>query len=139
DRSTEILLIAVPDDALTEVAAELSRNRLIPFTKLLVLHTSGAYSSTVFTPLAELGSLTASFHPIQTFPDRQRNVKLQGVSIGIEGSPLAVARAEQLARTLDAHPVVIPAALKPLYHIACVFSSGYLMVILNAIQELSHL
>ena len=137
DPSTEIILIAVPDAALDRVAADIARVKGLPFGKLIVMHTSGALSSEHLKPLAAKGASTASFHPMQTFPARNRSVKLQGIAFGVEGTERALARAELMARALGASTVTIDPALKPLYHIACVFSSGYLVILLKTIQELA--
>ncbi|RYJ00069.1 MAG: DUF2520 domain-containing protein, partial [Actinomycetales bacterium] len=63
-RASEVLVLAVPDDSLADVAAELA-----PHVRpgQLVLHTSGRHGRAVLAPLADLGARTAAFHPAMTF------------------------------------------------------------------------
>ena len=134
---SEIILIATPDGVISEIATQLAKNKKVGFKKLFVAHTSGVHSAEALSPLRKKGALVASLHPIQTFPQRKTRVKLHGVYFGIERSSQAVARAGQIVGDLDGKSVVIPPSLKPLYHVTCVFASGYLVVVLNAIQELA--
>ena len=134
---SDMIFITVPDHALKEVVLQLSKLPKLKWNHIFVAHTSGAYSSEILSPLEKKGALVASLHPIQTFPRTGKLPKLRGIYFGIEGSPQAAAQAEELVHTLQAHSLVIPAEKKPLYHIACVFASGYLVTILNAIDMLS--
>jgi predicted short-subunit dehydrogenase-like oxidoreductase (DUF2520 family) len=138
---TDIVIIAVPDRTIAQVTKQLACLQHLHFKKLLVLHTSGVHSADVLRPLKTKGALTASIHPVQTFPAHstlaQRKKSLRGIYYGIDGEPKAIARAEQIVHDLDGKAVIIPAPLRPLYHLACVFASGYLMVLMNAISELA--
>ncbi len=137
DKTSDIILIAVSDDALQHVAEELSKVKLLQFKKLFIVHTSGVHSSDVLRSAQRKHALTASIHPIQTFPEGRKSVSLRGIYFGIEGSPDALKKAELLVNSLDAHTVTISAELKPLYHIACVFSSSYLVAVINGISGIA--
>lgn len=137
DSSTELVLIAVPDEAISGVAKELARTKRLKFSNMFVAHTSGVHSSVLLEPLRRKGALVASIHPIQTFPEGRKRTKVQGIYFGIEGEMAAVGRAGKIVNNLGARSVVVPESLKALYHTACVFSSGYLVVMLNAIQQLA--
>ena len=139
DASSEIILVAVPDDELGRVAGDLAKASQLKFKKLFAAHTSGAYSSEVFASLQRKGSLIASLHPVQTFPQGGKPVKLRGIYFGIEGPPEAAAQAERIVHDLEAHAVNVPKELKPLYHVACVFASSYMIAILNGIAVLAKL
>jgi predicted short-subunit dehydrogenase-like oxidoreductase (DUF2520 family) len=139
DTSSEIILIAVPDGELEGIARELSTVKHLKFKKLFVAHTSGAYSSDVLTGLQKKGSLIASMHPVQTFPQGAKPVKLRGIYFGIEGSPASLAKAEHIVHDIEARAVNVPKELKPLYHVACVFASSYMISIFNCIAELTKL
>ncbi len=138
---SEIILITVSDNAIAYSARKLTAIKKISFKKLFVAHCSGAYSSTVLLPLKKLGTAVASIHPVQTFPHNQSKqklkTKLRGIYYGIEGDALAVRKAENLVLDIGGKAVVISAELKPLYHIASVFASNYMMAFLNAVSELS--
>jgi predicted short-subunit dehydrogenase-like oxidoreductase (DUF2520 family) len=139
DPSTEILLIAVSDDSLAQVAALASKH--LAGKKLLVLHTSGVHSSALLAPFRRKGAAVASLHPVQTFPRTLRPEKLRsrlkGIFYGVEGSPAGVDRASSIAEELGGRAIVIQEELKPLYHVACVFASNALAALLGAVGELS--
>ena len=137
--STEIIIIAVSDPAIGEIAGALARNKRLKFKKIFVLHTSGAQTTALLQPLSKKGAITASMHPIQTFSAGRKRTKVRGIFFGIEGSPEARSRAIRLVSDIGGKAIVVPPELKPLYHVACVFASSYTIVILNAIQELAKL
>lgn len=66
DASADIYIIAVKDDAIVKVAAQLSKNKGL--TKKIMVHTSGSVSSKV---LAEYFSNYGVFYPLQTFTKGQ--------------------------------------------------------------------
>jgi predicted short-subunit dehydrogenase-like oxidoreductase (DUF2520 family) len=133
---TELIIIATPDGSVAEVAKGLSRLKKLKVKKLFVAHTSGVLSADVLEPLKRKGAIVSSIHPIQSFTSAGRT-KLKGIYFGLEGDPKAVARAEQLVNSIGGKSITVPRDLKPLYHVACVFASGYMVVFLNAISELA--
>lgn len=141
DRSTEVLLLTVSDDAIGPVAAEVAKVGRLKFSRLLAVHCSGVHPASLLRPLARKGADIASLHPIQTFPAGQSPAslrsKLRGGYCGIEGDEASLKRVLPLVRAIKGVPLTIPRELKPLYHVACVFASNYLTVLLNAISELS--
>jgi predicted short-subunit dehydrogenase-like oxidoreductase (DUF2520 family) len=138
---TEVLLVAVPDAAVQEVAKAAAGVKALRFKKLFVVHTSGVLGADALAPLGKKGAAVASFHPVQTFPRQltaaQLRARLRGICYGIDGDTLALAKAEALASDLGGSTVIIPAELRPVYHAACVFASSALVVLTNAISELS--
>lgn len=142
---TEVLIIAVSDDALEEVVQQAAkRSRLHKSVggmagKPLVLHTSGVHSLDVLKPFRKRNALLGSLHPIQSFPSskslRERVKSIAGIHFGVEGEGKALEMVQQLVRVLGGKPVVLPKGLKPLYHAACVFSSNYIITLLNAVSE----
>jgi predicted short-subunit dehydrogenase-like oxidoreductase (DUF2520 family) len=138
---SEIIIIAVSDGALQEVAKQIASMKKLKFRKLFVFHTSGVHSSDTLKPLKLKGATVASLHPIQTFPNGKRPAQLaaslRGIYYGLEGDTQALIKAEEIVKALDGKFVIIPKELKPLYHTLCVFASGYMMIFLNTISELS--
>jgi len=139
--ATELLIIAVPDGAITEVGKRLSASRVLKFPKVFAAHTSGVLTASVLEPIRKKGAIVASMHPIQSFPYNaraKRISRLNGIYFGIEGKPEAIAKARELVNNLGGKTVIVPSELKPLYHVTCVFASGYMVVLMNAISELAH-
>jgi predicted short-subunit dehydrogenase-like oxidoreductase (DUF2520 family) len=125
----DVLILAVPDDALGQVARELacdSRIAAIP----VVLHLSGVLDSSILEPVAERGCAVGSLHPLQSLSDSDTAAeRLRGAAAAIEGDPLATQLADELAAALEMTPLTVSSDAKPLYHAAAVFASNYLVVV----------
>lgn len=138
---TEILLLAITESALESVIRQIALVKQLRFKKLLVIHCSAVYSSELLDPLRKKGALTASFHPIQSFPNGQPlsrlRSRLRGIYFGVDGEDAALRRVDELATILGAKVIVIPPELRPLYHVLCVFASGYLMMFMHTISEIA--
>jgi predicted short-subunit dehydrogenase-like oxidoreductase (DUF2520 family) len=119
----DVILLATPDDAMLATARALATVGGKRCRGRIVLHTSGALDRRVLAPLASLGALTGSLHPMQTFSGRGWP-KLAGVTFAIEGDPLACRVAQEIARALGGVPVAIDGADKPEYHATALLVAG---------------
>jgi predicted short-subunit dehydrogenase-like oxidoreductase (DUF2520 family) len=117
--TSELLLIAVSDDALHAVAAD------VPVTSATIFHASGA---TV--------SLRDGFalHPLRTLPAVGEPADLRGATLVFEGRHHELA--ERIADRFAARLLSITAAQKPLYHAAAVFASNYVAASLEIAERL---
>ncbi len=124
---TDVLILAVPDDALHDVANQVARLGKTP-SPCVALHLSGALSTDVLTPLHTAGFTVGSLHPLQTVADPWSGAgRLRGCAYAIAGQPGALTAARRLVNALEGQPLVIPPALRPLYHAAAVFASNYVL------------
>lgn len=124
---TTVLILAVPDDALHGVANEVAQAGPAP-RACVALHLSGALSTDVLTPLHGAGYTVGSLHPLQTVADAWSGVdRLHGCAYAVAGEPGALTASRRLVAALDGRALVIPPALRPLYHAAAVFSSNYVL------------
>jgi predicted short-subunit dehydrogenase-like oxidoreductase (DUF2520 family) len=121
----DLAILAVPDDVIGEVAAE-----LVPFlcsgAGRAVVHLSGAQDRSPLRPLAEAGLRTGVFHPLQTFrrgPEAAENVA--GSYIGIDADSPLQAQLTTLARDIRGHPFDLRGVDRALYHAAAVFAANY--------------
>lgn len=132
--SATLVVVAVADDALTPVVQAVAASRALrPGT--VVLHTSGRHDRSVLEPLAMLGAVTGSWHPLQSIPEAADAGVFAGVPAVLEGERGAVAAGRALAGQLGMSPMVeLPAAGKVRYHAAAVFAANYL-VVLDAMAE----
>lgn len=125
----EVVLLAVPDDALHNVAGMLSRAGKVA-ERHTVLHVSGVLDHRVLAPLDASGAALGSVHPFQSLSDPlAAPERLKGAVAGVEGAERAVEVACTLARSIGLHPLRIEGAKKALYHAAAVFASNYLVVV----------
>ncbi len=136
---TEVLLLAVPDAAVSGVArsiAEAGRLR----AGQVVLHLSGLLDAEALEPARRVGCAVGSMHPLQSLsmplavPE-----SLKGATAAVEGDLPAVVAAEGLARAVGLRPIRLSPDAKPLYHAAAVFGSNYVVVLAAKAQRLFEL
>jgi len=123
-RTGDVVIIAVPDDAVGRVAAGLARSG-VTWTGRTVFHTSGLLPARVLEPLRKRGALVASVHPVQSFPRKDAPASIfRGITWGVDGDPAAVAAAEEMVRDLRGNVLLLSEKDKPLYHAACSLASN---------------
>jgi predicted short-subunit dehydrogenase-like oxidoreductase (DUF2520 family) len=126
---TQLVILAVPDAALPEVAHDLAAMGPAP-PGCAALHLSGALSTDVLGPLHGAGYSLGSLHPLIAVADPWLSAdRVLGAAFAVGGEPAAVAAAQRLVFALGGRPIVIPPALRPLYHAAAVVASNYLVAI----------
>lgn len=126
--SAPVLLLAVPESAITCVVNRLASFGAENLRHKVVLHTSGAFSSQLLAPLRTLGAAVGSIHPLQTFSGIGIP-SLDGRMFVVEGDPAATRVARAMTRALGGHPVQLSASNKPLYHAAAVISAGQVLAL----------
>jgi predicted short-subunit dehydrogenase-like oxidoreductase (DUF2520 family) len=129
----DAVVVAVPDDALAEMAAALAK-RGLP-AAVPILHTSGSRGAEVLAPLAAAGHPVGSVHPLAAVSDPVRGAdRLRGAYWGVEGDAAAAGAAERIVRALDGHVLHVTAEGKALYHAAAVFASNYAVALLSVAE-----
>jgi predicted short-subunit dehydrogenase-like oxidoreductase (DUF2520 family) len=132
----EVVLLAVPDDAVAEVAASLAATGAVTGGHT-VLHLSGALGIDALAPLGPHAAALGSLHPYQTLhPSPEGAAGLEGAVAGVGGTPEAVAVASALARSVGLVPVEVPEERRALYHAAAVFASNYLVTLAGVAEGL---
>jgi len=131
-----VLILAVPDDAISPLAGILARGRSIRADQV-VLHLSGLLGHEALAALLPCGAALGSLHPLQTLiepevaPDH-----LRGAWAAVEGMPRAVTMATRLAQDVGLRAFPLRAEDKPRYHAGAVFASNYFVVVEALAQEL---
>lgn len=124
---TNILMLAVPDSRLAEVAHEMAAAGPAP-PGCVALHLAGAISTEVLTPLHAQGYAVGSMHPLQAIADPWHSGdRLFGSAYALAGEPEAVAIARRVVVALDGLPLIIAPNKRPLYHAAAVVASNYMI------------
>jgi predicted short-subunit dehydrogenase-like oxidoreductase (DUF2520 family) len=135
--TTDLVLLAVPDDAIVSLAAELGRGAMFN-SRHAVLHFSGLLDRTALFGLAATGAALGSFHPLQAVADpATAPARLRGAYATIEGDPAALEAARWLAGKLGMEPVAISAAGKAVYHAGATFVANYTVVLLGLAERLA--
>lgn len=129
-----LVFCCVPDEEVTAVAAELAEQRT-SWHGRLVAHTSGALTAGALAPLEERGAFTLSFHPMQTFPRGAGPDTFDGVTLGLEGTPAAVAMGRQVAASLELDAIEVPTEAKVRYHLAASMASNFFVTLMALAGE----
>jgi predicted short-subunit dehydrogenase-like oxidoreductase (DUF2520 family) len=132
-----LVFLAVPDQAVAEVAAKLARMK--PSARLGFVHVSGALG------LDALGALQdhpiGSFHPLQAFPAPREPGAFRNITVAVDAStPTLMRRLRGLARAIGATPKRVGDEDRVLYHASAVFASNYLdVVVAEAVRLLGEI
>lgn len=131
----ELIFLTVPDDAIAGVVAGL---RL--YSGQALVHTSGALPASVLAPAMAAGTSVGGFHPLVAFADLERALAaLDGATVGLEGDASLLPLLAELAESIGARPVVLPAGTKDAYHAAAMMAAGGLVGLLDGIAEVAAL
>lgn len=115
----DILVIAVPDDAIEPTARALA-GRL---RCRAAFHFSGALGSDALGPLRSSGTAVGSLHPLRVFTGSSRET-WKSALVAIEGDDDAVCIGEMLVRAIGGRARRIAPEAKPLYHAAATLAAG---------------
>lgn len=120
-----LLVLAVPDPAITSTAAELVS--ALPSQGVSVIHLSGLLGVAALAPLADVGIEVGAFHPFQSFPRPRPPAAFAGSTFGIDASSeRLLAELDALARLLGGVSRRVRDSERALYHVAGVMASNYL-------------
>jgi predicted short-subunit dehydrogenase-like oxidoreductase (DUF2520 family) len=128
----ELIVVAVPDDAIARVAG-----RLQMYAGQAMVHTSGLLGAEALAPAMAAGTQIGSFHPLVAFADTERAVAaLHGATIAIEGDDQLTALLGRMAEAIGGIPVRLAPGAKGAYHAGAVLAAGGFVALLDAIAEL---
>jgi predicted short-subunit dehydrogenase-like oxidoreductase (DUF2520 family) len=134
--AADLVLLAVPDDALPELVdgvAEVGGWR----AGQLVAHVSGAHGLAVLNRAARVGALPLALHPAMTFTGRDEDLdRIAGVSYGVTAPDVLRPVAEALVVEMGGEPVWIPEPARPLYHAALVVGANHLVTLIAEAMDL---
>lgn len=124
--AADLLLIAVRDDAIAEVAGRLATRAI---GVRMAAHVSGSVGVGALTPLADVGLAVGGFHPLQTMPDPDAGrSRLPGAWAGVTAAdPSMRDELESFARSLGLHPFQLEDSVRPLYHAGAAAAANYVV------------
>jgi predicted short-subunit dehydrogenase-like oxidoreductase (DUF2520 family) len=128
----ELLVLAVPDDAIAEVARSIHL-----YSGQAIVHTSGLLGAEVLAPAMAAGTQVGAFHPLVAFADIERAVAaLRGATVAVEGDDDLVSLLAEMAEAIGATAVRLAPGSKPAYHAAAVLAAGGVIALLDAVARL---
>lgn len=130
----DLLLIAVRDDAIPEVAT-----RLAPLADSVPVaaHMSGFTPVTALEALGSVGIEIGGFHPLQTLPDPERGADaLRGAFVGVGGGSGATSVLTELAESLGMATFPLADESRPAYHAGAAAASNFVITALATAGDL---
>ncbi|MEH1099282.1 Rossmann-like and DUF2520 domain-containing protein [Micromonospora sp. CPCC 205561] len=127
----DLLLVAVPDDALAGVVAALADGGALRPGQV-VAHTSGAHGLAVLAPAVAVGARPLALHPAMTFTGAPDDLaRLAGISYGVTAPAELRPLAARLVADLGGVPEWVGEADRPLYHAALAHGANHLVTLVN--------
>ena len=135
-RAVDLVVVAVPDDALSGLArAAAAADGIAEGTRWV--HVSGGHGPGVLRPVALAGAEVAACHPAQTFPDPDAGLAaLPGTSWAVTAEGSALRWARVLVTDLRGRPVDVPAASRTLYHAGLTVGSNATASVVTLARDL---
>lgn len=131
----DIVLLAVPDDRISTLAAKLQKLNNFSETTTLA-HFSGLHSATVMHQQNSPVQLL-SIHPLLPFADRQSAfLNLNNCPCALEGDASALSLGEQLIHSIGGQCFLIKGEKKDLYHTSACIASNFLVTLIAWARDL---
>jgi predicted short-subunit dehydrogenase-like oxidoreductase (DUF2520 family) len=115
----DVVVLAVPDDAISEVARDLASR----VSCRHAFHVSGALGSEAIAPLRAVGAATASLHPVRPFTG-DSSEDWTGAFVAVEGDERGAAEGERIAAAVGARPYRLSETDRALYHASATLAAG---------------
>jgi predicted short-subunit dehydrogenase-like oxidoreductase (DUF2520 family) len=132
----DLLVLAVPDDALAGLVAGLASTDAVG-RGTLVAHTSGAHGIEILEPLTVRGALPLALHPVMTFTGTEVDLeRLDGACFGVTTSETLRPVAEALVIEMGSEPVWIAEELRATYHAGLAFGANNLVTLVAEAADL---
>ncbi|MCK9895880.1 Rossmann-like and DUF2520 domain-containing protein [Frankia sp. AgB32] len=134
-RAADLLLVAVPDDAIAPTVQRLAALGALRAGQALA-HLSGRHGLRALTAGVEPGAARIAMHPIMTLPgDRDDPGVFAGVPFGVTADPGAAALARRLVTGIGGTLVEVADDRRELYHAAVVLGGNFLASLTLAARE----
>jgi predicted short-subunit dehydrogenase-like oxidoreductase (DUF2520 family) len=134
--ASDLVILAVPDDALPGLVEGLVATRSIRAGQIVV-HTSGRHGADVLEPATLLGALPLALHPVMTFTGSAVDLeRLGGAMFGVTAPEPLWPIAAALVVEMGAEPIRIAEQDRTLYHAALAHGANHLVTLVNDAMDL---
>lgn len=125
----DLVLLAVPDDALPDLVRGLAATRTWQAGQIVV-HTSGRYGADVLRPALAAHILPLAIHPAMTFTGTAIDLgRLEECAFGVTGPDALRPMAEALVVEMGGEPVWVAEGDRAAYHAALAHGSNHLVTL----------
>lgn len=130
-RRAELVLLAVPDDALADLVSGLAEVGAWRMGQIVV-HTSGRYGIKVLAPAQAAGAIPVALHPAMTFSGWSMDVsRLAGCPMALTAPPAFQPIGQALAVELGGEPYLLDESARPAYHAALAHGANHLVTLVG--------
>ncbi len=122
----DVLVLAVPDDAIAGVAASVR-----PASSTVVVHLAGSLGAGVLAPHPR----RAALHPLVVLPDPETGARRlrSGVTFALAGDPAAA----EIATALGGSVVPVPDEARAAYHAAASVAANHVVALLGQVERIA--
>ncbi|MBZ0263089.1 DUF2520 domain-containing protein [bacterium] len=136
--NVDLVVIAVPDGAISEVVGALADREDAEEHQPLVIHLSGRLGLQPLQALMSKGWKAAAWHPLQSFVKGAGAERFQEISVGITATQKALDSAKALALQIGARPLLVEEGQRSAYHHAAVLISNFIPLLTSLAIERLH-
>ena len=130
-RRSELVLLAVPDDALASLVQGLARVGAWQAGQIVV-HTSGRHGVRVLDPARPAGVIPLALHPAMTFTGTSLDLsRIVGCPFAVTGPGPVLPIGQALVVEIGGEPVVVAEDDRPLYHAALAHGANHLVTLVS--------
>lgn len=132
----ELVLLAVPDDALAHLVAGLAATGAWQAGQIVV-HTSGRHGVAILEPAREQHVLPLALHPAMTFTGTAMDIdRITECAFGVTSADALRPMAEALVLEMGGEPVWVEEADRTTYHLALAHGANHLVTLTSEAMEL---
>ncbi|MCH1866135.1 Rossmann-like and DUF2520 domain-containing protein [Nocardioides sp. CFH 31398] len=133
--AAEVLVLAVPDDALLGLVEVLVAGGSLREGQYVV-HTSGRHGLAVLAAAADVGARPVALHPAMTFTGTRVDLdRLRGAVVGVTAGPGERRLAEELVAALGATATHVDEGSRTLYHAGLAHGANHLVTLVAEARE----
>lgn len=133
---SDLLLLAVPDDALPGLVSGLAAAGAIRPGSFAV-HVSGTHGLSVLEPAVRAGALPLALHPVMTFAGGGEDLaRLNGACFGVTAPDELRPVGETLVVEMGGEPIWVADAARPLYHAGLTLAANSIVSLVAEVTEL---
>ncbi len=135
-KMADAVIITTQDQEIQKTARDLARRDCIRKGQV-VLHCSGALTSSILDVVRKKGAHAASLHPLQSFPNLRQGISaLPGTYWFFEGDKAAQSFCKKIVRDLNGKFLIIKPQHKAAYHAAVCLACNYQTTLIVAAEEI---
>jgi predicted short-subunit dehydrogenase-like oxidoreductase (DUF2520 family) len=132
----ELVLLAVPDDALAHLVGGLAATGAWQAGQIVV-HTSGRHGVAILEPAREQHVLPLALHPAMTFTGTAMDIdRITECAFGVTAEDALRPMAEALVLEMGGEPVWVEEADRTTYHLALAHGANHLVTLTSEAMEL---